>query len=111
MLPGFLHETGLIAKAPIYKDTQDLTGLSHSGFINTRIILQRSEYNRSDNKERDSDEDINDGPLFSNAPISIGRHRNESVSPSAVSKKNEEDYNVHQSWTCIDLKSPDYCCS
>ena len=81
MLPGFLHETGLIAKAPIYKDTQDLTGLSHSGFINTRIILQRSEYNRSDNKEEDSS---GDDPLFSNAPISVETRKQVSASINSI---------------------------
>ena len=39
MLPGFLHETGLITKAPTHKDTQDSSGPSYSGFINTTVIL------------------------------------------------------------------------
>ena len=106
-LPGFLHETGLIFKAPTYKDTRDSPGLSNSGFINTTIILQRSEYKRSDNEEEDSGEDINDGPLFSNAPISVGNHRNRSVPPSAVSQLVEEDHNVHQSLDLNRFKIPE----
>ena len=105
-LPGFLHETGLITKAHTYEDTRDSPGLSHSSFINTTFILQKSEYKRSDNEEEESDEDINDDPVSSNAPINVGNHRNRSVPSSAVSKLGEEDNIVHQS---LDLNRCEIC--
>ena len=49
-LPGFLHETGLITRAPTYKDTRGSPGLSHSGFINTTFILQKEGPERKNNQ-------------------------------------------------------------
>ena len=57
-LTNFMHENGFITKAPTYKGTRGPPELSNSGFINTAIILQKSEYSRSDSKEEDGDEDL-----------------------------------------------------
>ena len=73
-----MHENGFTIKTPTCKGTQDPRELSISGFINTTIILQKSEHSESDNVEEDSDEEINDVSLYSSTPKSIGQTRNQS---------------------------------
>ena len=46
-LPDFLHENGLINQASTCKGTRGPPGTLNSGFINTTIILQKSEYSLS----------------------------------------------------------------
>ena len=59
--------------------------------------MQKIEYSKSDYKEEDNDEDISDEPSLNNAPISVGKHREESEHLSAVPRTTEGDHNVHQS--------------
>ena len=59
--------------------------------------MHKTENSRLDNTDEDNDENINDDPFLNNAPMSVGKDREESEHLSAIPRMIEDDHNVHRS--------------